>query len=110
MNIRLAKSEDLESINMIYNQAIELKMATADTIPYTDKERKDWFRAHTPDKYPAYVAVEEETVIGYMTLSPYRPRREALKYAVEVSYFVEKEHRGKGIGNQAANSFCISML
>lgn len=100
MNIRLAGQNDLGRIDEIYNQAIAMKMATADTIPYSRSERNRWFEAHTPDVFPAYVAIVGERVVGYMTLSAYRPRREALKYAVEVSYFVDEAYRGKGIGSK----------
>lgn len=100
MEIRLAEYGDLDSIDRIYNQAIALKMATADRVPYSKEERLNWFEAHVPGKFPAYVAVEGDEVIGYMTLTPYRPRREALRYAVEISYFVEESKRGKGIGSE----------
>jgi L-amino acid N-acyltransferase YncA len=100
MNIRLAGQKDLGRIDEIYNQAIALKMATADTTPYTRSERSAWFAVHSPEEFPAYVALEGEKVVGYMTLTAYRPRREALKYAVEVSYFVDEDYRGKGIGSK----------
>ncbi len=100
MEIRLAASGDLDSIDKIYNQAIELKMATADRVPYSKAERLQWFETHIPGKFPAYVAVEKDQVVGYMTLTSYRPRREALRFAVEISYFVEEGNRGKGIGSR----------
>jgi phosphinothricin acetyltransferase len=99
MEIRFAERSDLDSIDIIYNQAIALKMATADRVPYSKEERLNWFEAHIPDRFPAYVAVEGDEVIGYMTLTSYRPRREALRYAVEISYFVEENSRGRGIGS-----------
>ncbi len=100
MEIRLADYSDLDSIDKIYNQAIDLKMATADRVPYSKAERLNWFETHIPGKFPAYVAVLNDEVIGYMTLTSYRPRREALRYAIEISYFVEENHRGKGIGTK----------
>ncbi len=100
MEIRLAEYVDLDGIDRIYNQAIALKMATADRVPYSKEERLNWFNSHTPEKFPAYVAIEDNEVIGYMTLTPYRPRREALRYAVEISYFVEEKHRGRGVGTE----------
>lgn len=100
MEIRLAETKDLGSIDKIYNQAIGMKMATADIVPYTWAERQRWFESHTPGEYPVFVVGSKEEIIGYMTLTAYRPRREALKYAVEISYFVEEGNRGRGIGSQ----------
>jgi phosphinothricin acetyltransferase len=99
MEIRLADYGDLDSIDKIYNQAIAMKMATADRVPYSKEERLKWFEAHEAARFPAYVAVEDNEVAGYMTLTSYRPRREALRYAVEISYFVEEKHRSKGLGS-----------
>lgn len=99
MEIRLGEYKDLPGIDKIYNQAIAMKMATADMHAYTEDERREWFEAHKPDKYPVYVALVNNKVVGYMTLTAYRPRREALKYAVEISYFVEEGNRGRGIGS-----------
>jgi len=100
MKIRPGKKTDLPEIDRIYNQAIAMKMATADTVPYSERERMHWFEAHSPDQYPVYVAVKDDKVIGYLTLTAYRPRREALKYAVEISYFVEEGNRGSGVGSR----------
>ncbi len=98
MEIRLASLEDLKSIDRIYNQAISLKMATADTEPYSEEKRLEWFREHDKELFPIYVAIEQSEVLAYMSLSPYRPGRMALRYAVEISYFVDEGQRGKGIG------------
>jgi phosphinothricin acetyltransferase len=99
MEIRLAGISDIEQIDAIYNQAIELQMATADTKPYPWEKRLKWFNDHTPEEFPVYVAEIEGSVIAYFSLSPYRPGREALKYAVEISYFIEEKFRGRGIGS-----------
>ena len=99
IQIRLAAREDLPGIDAIYNQAIAMKMATADLQPYSKEERQLWFEAHPEDLYPVYVVTINSKVIAYLSLSAYRPRREALKYAVEISYFIDKSHRGQGIGS-----------
>lgn len=98
MEIRLASLEDLKSIDRIYNQAISLKMATADTEPYSEEKRLKWFGEHDKELFPIYVAIQGSEVLAYMSLSPYRPGRMALRYAVEISYFVDEGQRAKGIG------------
>ena len=100
MKIRFATQGDLDIIDDIYNHAILTRRSTADTVPYSRDERESWFRSHNPARYPAFVAVENGVVVGYGSLSAYRPRREALRYAAEVSYFVHPDHHRKGIGSQ----------
>ena len=100
MNIRIAKFEDLEIIVEIYNQAIAAGEKTADITPVTSDERKVWFDGHTPDKYPILVAEKGESIVGYLTISAYRPGRMALRHTAEVSYFIHFEHHSKGIASR----------
>ncbi|MGW8313983.1 MAG: N-acetyltransferase family protein, partial [Bacteroidales bacterium] len=57
-----------------------------------------WFLEHDPGLYPIYVFEEEGAVRGWVSLGPYRPGRQALAHVAEVSYYVEREYRGRGIG------------
>lgn len=98
MIIRTAKIDDLKCLTEIYNQAIAAGGKTADTIPFSVNERKSWFINHPPDKHPIYVAETDGKVSGYITISPYRAGREALRFTAEVSYYVDFGHHGKGIG------------
>ena len=99
MNIRIAKLEDIGAIIRIYNQAIAAGQKTADIKPVTIDERKKWFSEHTPDKYPIFVAQDKNEIIGYLTISAYRPGREALRYTAEVSYYVHSDHHRRGIAS-----------
>ena len=103
MIIRIAEPADIDAIDAIYNQAIELNMATADTVPYSREERELWFESHNNEEYPLYVAVLKEMVVAYCYFSAYRPRRHALRYAAEISYFVHEEFRRQGIGSALMN-------
>ncbi len=100
MNISIAKSEDLEVIVEIYNQAIVAGEKTADVTPVTYDDRKNWFEGHTPDKYPILVAEKGESLVVYLTISAYRPGRMALRHTAEVSYFIHFEHHNKGIASR----------
>ncbi|MEA3332047.1 MAG: hypothetical protein U9Q58_00415 [Pseudomonadota bacterium] len=92
MNIRVATHDDLEEIVEIYNQAIAVGGKTADITPFTSTSRKPWFNEHTPDKYPILVAEKDKSIVGYLSLSAYRPGRMALQHTAEVSYFIHFEH------------------
>jgi L-amino acid N-acyltransferase YncA len=97
MNIRIAKIKDLEALVNIYNQAIAAGQKTADITPVTIDDRKKWFEEHLPDKYPILVAEENKSIVGYLSISPYRPGRMALRYTAEISYFVDFKCHRKGI-------------
>lgn len=99
MKIRIAKQEDIFSIDTIYNQAIELKR-TADLSPYTNEVRQKWFAEHDASKFPIYVAEEAGKVVGWISISAYRPGRMALRNVVEVSYYLDATHLRKGIGSK----------
>jgi phosphinothricin acetyltransferase len=99
MIIRFAKREDFESIIAIYNHAIDEKFATADTEQVTLESKKEWFAQHLPETYPIYVAEKNGEIIGWCSLSPHRPGRKALRTVTEISYYIHKDHRRKGVAN-----------
>jgi len=99
MTIRTATIEDLDAIVEIYNQAISAGQKTADTTPFSAKDRVAWFEEHDPDKYPVLVAEDQESILGYLTVSPYRPGREALRHTAEVSYYIHFDHHRKGVAS-----------
>lgn len=112
MKIRISEKSDLEGIVEIYNQAIAAGQKTADLKPFTVDERRHWFGEHSKDKYPIYVAEENETIIGYLTISAYRSGRNALSSTAEVSFFVHFNHHRKGIASnllQHAINMCPSI-
>ncbi len=97
IRFRIAQSKDLPLLTAIYNQAIQAHQ-TADSIPFTAEERLPWFESHQDHKYPLYVVLHNQEIIGYGTLSKYRGGRGALKGVVEVSYYLDRATQGKGIG------------
>jgi L-amino acid N-acyltransferase YncA len=100
MKLRLAKRRDLPVINEIYNQAVGERFCTAHMVPVTIEQRELWFREHDPDRFPVHVITERERVIGWVSLSPYRSDRQALAHVAEISYYVERENRGRGLGSK----------
>ncbi len=100
MGIRYANTCDLPVIVDIYNQAILAGYKTADTIFFSVEQRTDWFNSHTPDKYPIFVAVKDEVVTGYLSISAYRAGREAFYSTREVSFYIDEKFQGMNIGSQ----------
>jgi L-amino acid N-acyltransferase YncA len=97
--IRLAQAKDLIAINDIYNQAIDTRCSTGDHSHVTIEQRESWFISHNPEKYPVLVCENNNEVIGWVCLSPYRHGRTGFKYTIEVSYYVSNNHKKKGIGS-----------
>jgi L-amino acid N-acyltransferase YncA len=99
VNIRIAESKDLPAIVAIYNQAIPSHRSTANTTPHTVESHEAWFLQHEPDKHPIFVAEAAGRIIGWCSLSAYRPGRSALRFTAEISYYVEKGYRHQGVGS-----------
>ena len=97
--IREANLRDLPSIVEIYNQAIKSGSATADLKEFSLEQRIEWFNKFDSNQFPIYVTELDKEVIAYATLSPYRPGRDALNKVAEISFYIDYEHHGKGIGS-----------
>jgi len=110
VTIRQAIRGDLHRLTAIYNQAVEAGLRTADTRTQAPIERRDWLESHlNSPKHPVFLASVREEIAGYLSISPYRKGREALRFAVEISYYVDFEHHRKGVGSALMDhtlSFC----
>jgi len=100
MQIRLAQWDDLAAVNDIYNQAVMQRFCTAHLFSVDMETRRHWFTGHDPERYPVFVSCRQDTITGWISLGPYRPGRQALAHVGEVSYYVDRAHRGKGVGSQ----------
>ncbi|MDR7072027.1 GNAT family N-acetyltransferase [Fictibacillus barbaricus] len=98
IHIREAVQHDLPEILEIYNYAIKHLTATFDLNEQTLDERLSWFTKFN-EKYPLIVAIEENKVIGYSCLSPFRDKPAYAK-STELSIYMHWNHQGKGIGNK----------
>ena len=96
MIIRIAKKEDMAPLLDIYNYEVENSTATFDLNPKTIEQWSEWFNAHNVDNHPLIVAEIDSAVAGYASLSSYR-EKEAYKSTVELSVYVHKDYRRKGV-------------
>lgn len=97
--IRIAERTDLRAIVRIYNQAIEQQKIAATEV-LTEIARVSWFEEHDPEAHPILVAKQDGAVVGYLSISAYRPGRSALRHTGEVSYFVDQAHQRQGVASE----------
>lgn len=98
LQIRLAEESDLPAIVAIYNQSIPGGWSTADTRPLTVEERRDWFRKFSPGKRPIWVALLQDEVVAWVSLSSFYAGRPAYDPTAEISLYVGSEHQRRGLG------------
>ena len=99
LNIRHASIDDVSPCLDIYNYEVVNGVATLDLEPRTLPEWQEWFRAHQTSDHCIFVGLMDDVVVGYASLSPYRPK-EAYKSTVELSIYIHQDYRGRGIATQ----------
>jgi len=96
VTVRRATRDDLAAIRRIYNQGVEDRAATLESDPRTLDENEQWWSQHAAP-YAVLVAVEGKNVVGWASLNPFSARCAHAAIA-DVSVYVEREFRGKGVG------------
>ncbi|REE81583.1 phosphinothricin acetyltransferase [Paenibacillus taihuensis] len=95
--VRKATSSDIQEILHIYNQGIEDRIATLEVEPKDVSYMENWFNAHS-ERYSVLVALEGNVIVGWASLNKYSPRS-AYDGVADLSIYIERKHRGKGIGS-----------
>ncbi len=98
MKIRTARAVDVPAITGIYNDAIAHTVATFDMEQKTLEEQREWFDGHGA-RYPILVALLEEEVVGWASLSSWSDRC-AYADTAEISVYVQDGFRGRGVGKE----------
>lgn len=101
--IRQATLQDVAAMVSIYNHAVEHTTATYDDAPYTIEQRFTWFERLAHAGMPIFVFEEEDQVLGYAALEPFRPDP-AYRHTVMHSIYIHPTSQGKGIGKQLLNT------
>jgi L-amino acid N-acyltransferase len=96
MLLRPATIDDAAAIREIYNVEVETSTATFDLVPRGLADQQAWLAARS-GAFAAVVAVDEGTVIGFASLSPYKERA-AYRTTVEDSVYVGRNRHGQGVG------------
>ena len=98
LRVRPARADDAQAICRIYNQGIEDRVATLETELRTPEERRQWLASRSP-RHPVIVAeAADDRVAGWGSLNVFNAR-EAYRFVADFSIYVERDHRGKGVGS-----------
>lgn len=96
MIVRTAKETDLLPILNIYNEGIEDRIATLEEDIKDFVYIKEWF-FNRDKRYEIIVAEIENEIVGWASLNPYSHRC-AYAGVADISVYIQRENRGKGIG------------
>ena len=96
MLIRPADIADAEAIRSIYNTEVTTSTHVFELVPHTLEQQRRWILDRS-GAHAAVVAVDDGAVVGFGSLSPYRPRP-AYSTTVEDSVYVHRDRQGRGAG------------
>lgn len=96
IQLRFAVESDLPAIAAIYAHYVAHSVATFASVAPTDDEWRKWLTDHT-GPHPAIVAVIDDRVVGWGTLSKWNQRC-AYRTTVEDSVYVHHELHRRGVG------------
>jgi L-amino acid N-acyltransferase YncA/predicted O-methyltransferase YrrM len=99
MIIRDAVEADLPAIVEIYNATVPTRMVTAELEPTTVEARLPWFREHSPEQHPFWVAESEGRVIGWLDFKKFLTRS-AYRGTAEISVYIDEQFRRRGVGQR----------
>ncbi len=94
--VRRAELTDAEAIQKIYEYYVTDTAITYEYEVPTVEEMRGRM-ANTLEKFPYFVAESDGKILGYCYAGPYHPRA-AYQWCTELSIYLDKEARGRGIG------------
>lgn len=96
---RLAHEGDLPAIIEILNHEVLTGINTFRTRPLTDADASKWWKSREQGKYPAWVIEQQQTIVGWASLSRWSAY-EGYDRTAEISVWLKPESQGQGLGSQ----------
>lgn len=97
-SIRLATSNDLRSVNEIYNESVLNSTASFDVVPRSFERAQVWFAEHD-ERYAVFVAMIDDEVEGWASISRWS-ERQAYEHTVESSVYIRARSQRQGLGRK----------
>jgi phosphinothricin acetyltransferase len=86
--------EDAAAIARIYNEGIDDRVGTFETVPRTEEDVLGWLEGG----YPVVVGEADGEVVAWASAPPYRRDRPAYSGVADFSIYVARTARGRGAG------------
>ena len=103
MQIRDARKTDLDALKDLMNHYRQNTHYSWDKRLLTDDDMIAWLKEHTALPYVALVAEEEGEMLGYASLSVFRPHT-GYRYTAENSVYAAPGRQGCGVGRALLHS------
>jgi phosphinothricin acetyltransferase len=97
IGVREAADADLPAMAAILNQEIAASPFVYAEESVTLDERRAWLDAHRAGGLPVLVAAQQDLVLGWASLSPYRASS-GYRFTAEPSVYVAPSARRRGVG------------
>ena len=97
ISLRPALEADLPRLTDIYNSAVTGTTATGHFRALSLEERRPWWLAHQDPRYPVLVAVLDNDILGYASLSQWFDTP-VYAYTTESSLYLAPQAQGRGLG------------
>jgi L-amino acid N-acyltransferase YncA len=95
--IRAAQAGDLPQITAIYAHFVRTHTATFELDPPDQAEMTARWAKVRAASLPYTVAADDDEILGYCYVTPYRPRP-AYRFTLENSIYIAKDQQRRGIG------------
>lgn len=96
--IRTATWADVAAIAEIYNESVLTSTANWDHEPRPLERFMAWFADHEAAGLPVLVASDDDRVVGWASLSLFKPTMVGYLTSVEHSVYVRPDAQGRGVG------------
>ncbi|MHB8189048.1 MAG: GNAT family N-acetyltransferase [Ferrimicrobium sp.] len=106
VNLRTIEARDALVTREIYNHAVLDSTATLDLEPRTPTEQERWIQEHL-GIYTALIIELNSEVVGFASISPYRPRA-GYSSSVEDSIYLVPTVQGHGLGTHLLRSLLVA--
>lgn len=103
--VRHATLADAPRMREIYNYAIESRASTCDLEPRDVHEIEGWFSGRDFRSRPIYVAVNDGTITGYLSVSNFWNDRPGYRVAADCGVYLDPAFQGRGIGSTLLRTF-----
>ncbi len=100
-----ASPTDREAIRAIYNHAVLNTTVVFDLVARTPEAQQAWMLDRS-GVHAVLVAEQDDRVVGFASLSPYRSRP-AYRTTVEDSVYVHPDHQGKRVGSTLLDELLV---